>query len=54
MGMHVPLEAPKGVKGPGTKVTNNYKLLCGFLEVNLGSLQEPQVPLTPESSLLSQ
>jgi hypothetical protein len=30
----------------GTKVTNSYEQPCGFLKLNLGPLQEPQVLLS--------
>jgi len=41
----------KGVRSPGTGVTDRCELPCGCWELNLGPLEEQLVFLTPEPSL---
>jgi E3 ubiquitin-protein ligase NEDD4 len=41
----------RGVKSPGTGVTDSCELPCGFWELNLGPLEKQQVLLTAEPTL---
>jgi hypothetical protein len=33
----------EGIGSPGTRITDDFELLCGCWELNLGSLEEQQV-----------
>lgn len=46
--LHTPEE---DFRSPGIGITEDYKLSCGFWELNLGPLQEQTVLLTSEPSL---
>lgn len=50
---YVPQSFKEGNWCLGTRVTNHYGLLCGFWELNTGSMQEQPILLYAESSLQS-
>lgn len=48
-----PRRSEKGISGSGTRVVDACEPLCGCWEPNIGPLQEWQMLLTAETSLLS-